>query len=335
MPYVQTVHDRLILEIMRGCPNTCRFCQGRSCYFPPRQRQVENVVELARNAYRHTGYEEISLAGLSISDYTRIEELIELLVGLFKAKGVSISLPSLKPKTALADISHLIATIKKTGLTFAPEAATERLRRVLDKDFKMQDFFKALEQAYASGYQHIKLYFMIGLPQETEEDLDGILDFATSVSELRRRVGKPPAQVKISINTLIPKPHTPFQWFGMLDLDSIRYKQDYLKKKIKNKRLKLSFHNPQMTFLEGVLSRGDRRLSRVILAAFRRGCRFDAWANRFEFSRWSGAFSEFNIDPDFYLREKSTQDYLPWDFLDLGVSKESLIGEFNKTIALK
>jgi len=330
IPYIQIVHDRITLEIMRGCPNSCRFCQARSQYFPFRQREPENILNLADSAYKYTGYEEISLLGLSLSDFSGIEELLKRLIGLFKENAVSISLPSVKSKTIIGNISSLIASIKKTGLTFAPEAATERLRKVLNKDFNTQEFFKVVEQVYNSGYQNIKLYFMIGLPFEREEDLDGIIDLSSRTLELSKRVNRRPARVNVSINTLIPKPHTPFQWLGMERIEGIKYKQDYLKRKIRNKRLQLSLRNPQMSFLEGVLSRGDRRLSQVIFSAFTRGARFDAWDNYFVFNRWMDAFERLNINPDFYLEDKSKDEFLPWDFLDIGISKEALIKEADK-----
>jgi radical SAM superfamily enzyme YgiQ (UPF0313 family) len=315
---------------MRGCPNKCRFCQARQQYFPFRTRNTDNLLNLACESYKRTGYEEISLMGLSVSDYQNIEELLKRLIDLFKEEAVSVSLPSIRPKTMVGDMSSLIATIKKTGLTFAPEAATERLRDILGKDFDILDFSKALEQAYLCGYQHIKLYFMIGLPFEEEKDLDGIVEFAQDASELRQNIAKRPAQVNISINTLIPKPHTPFQWLAMEDSESVKYKQNYLRKKIGNKRrLRLSFHNRYMSFLEGVLSRGDRRLSEVILCAFKKGARFDAWDGYFKFDVWLDAFKECSIDPHFYLQKRSQNEFLPWDFLDIGIPKEILLREFN------
>jgi radical SAM superfamily enzyme YgiQ (UPF0313 family) len=290
---------------------------------------------LAQEAYRRTGYEEISLCGLSVSDYPRIGELLESLIDIFKAKAVSLSLPSIKPKDITGNISSLIATIKKTGLTFAPEAGSQRLREMLGKDFEVDDFFKTMEEAYLAGYQHLKLYFMIGLPEEQKEDLDSILEFANRASALKKKTNKGAAQVNISINTFIPKPQTPFQWLGMSDIPSIAQKQDYLKKNNKNKKLKLNFHNHYMTVLEGILSRGDRRLSRVILQAFKKGARFDAWQEHFNFNIWQEAFRESGIDFNFYLSDKSKDALLPWDFLDIGISKESLLAEFNKAIANK
>ena len=336
LPYIQVIHDRLSVEIMRGCPNRCRFCQARSQYFPLRQRTAESVLKLAEELYRRTGYEEISLGGLSVSDHPQLEEILKSLMGLFDTRAVSLSLPSIKAKALVGNASTLIAKVKKTGLTFAPEAGSERLRNILAKDFNSEEFFKSLEQAYSSGYQHVKLYFMIGLPTEKEEDLDAIIDFAWRVSELRKKSGQPAAGVNVSINTLIPKPHTALQWFPMLTLEEIKSKQDYLREKAKkHKRLNLSFHNRSMTILEGVLSRGDRRLSDVIYAAFKNGAKFDAWSNYFHFEKWLAAFESLKIDPLVYLGQKEINAILPWDFIDTGIAKDVLVSEFNKTIALE
>lgn len=334
VPNIQIVHDRISLEVMRGCPNSCHFCQARTQYHPFRFRSAENVLGLARAIYSRTGYEELALSGLSVSDYPAVEKLLAALVTLFKPTGVAVSLPSIKPKTIVGNLSSLIASIKKTGLTFAPEAATEKLRRVLNKNFDVEGFFRAIESAYGSGYQRIKLYFMVGIPHEEEIDIEAIVSFAARVSELRRKVAKSAAQVNISVNTLIPKPHTPFQWLKMEDLEAIKSRSDFLKEKIKNRRLKLNFHDPRMTILEGLLCRGDRRLSGVIELAFRKGARFDAWQDHFSYDTWMDAFREANLDPAFYLREKPKDEILPWDFLDCGISKEELIRETDKVIAM-
>ncbi len=332
LPYIQLIHDRVTLEIMRGCPNRCRFCQGRPQYFPLRQRSVQKILGLAQEVCGSTGYEELSLAGLSVSDYTHIEELLKQLIGLFKKDKISISLPSIKAKVMVGELSSLIAGIKKTGLTFAPEAGLSRMRDALGKDFNEADFFQALKKAYLAGYQQVKLYFMIGLPNESEEDLSAIVAFSVRASELRREAGFGPAQVNISVNTLIPKSHTPLQWLGMESLESIKTKQDYIRKNIKNKRIRVSFHNRYMGFLEGALSRGDRKLSKVILQAFLKGASFDAWEDSFSPEKWVDSFKECDIDPHFYLKEKSKEEILPWDFIDTGISKELLREEFEKVI---
>jgi radical SAM family uncharacterized protein len=335
VPYIQIIHDRVTLEIMRGCPNRCRFCQARSVYWPFRQREIKNALDLAAQLYNCTGYEEFSLAGLSVGEYAGIEELLRGVFDLFRTKAVNVSLPSLKAKAKIGSLSSLISGVKKTGLTFAPEAGTHRLREILAKDFKEEELFAALKEAYASGYQHVKLYFMIGLPFEKNEDLDGIIDLAGQVSQLRKEISGYPAQVNISINTLIPKPHTPLQWQPMQDMQSIKDKQDYLRSKAKNKRLKLDFHDRGMGFVEGLLCRGDRRLSRVILSAFKKGARFDAWGNHFDLNVWQEAFQEGNLDPQSYLRQRRPDELMPWDFLDIGIKKEILLAEYNKLIAME
>ncbi len=334
VPYIQTVHDRIILEIMRGCPNRCRFCQSRVFYFPLRTRGLEDILRLVGLTYAGTGYEDISLCGLSVSDYPRIEELLRQLIPLFKEKTVSVSLPSIKAKDVVGSLASLIAGIKKTGLTFAPEAGTQKLRRVIGKDFDEGIFLNSLAGAYSAGYKHVKLYFMIGLPFEEKSDLDGIIEFAVRASELKRRISRAPATVNISINTFLPKPHTSLQWFRMEDAATIADKQGYLRSKLKNNRIKLNFHDSSMSFLEGVLSRGDRRLSEVILCAFKKGARFDAWGDSFSFQKWAQAFEELGIDPAIYLKEYSADKALPWDFIDTGIGKEDLLEEFNKTIAI-
>jgi radical SAM family uncharacterized protein len=334
VPNVQIIHDRITLEIMRGCPNRCRFCQARPQYFPLRYRQVETALNLADEIYKCSGYEELSLSGLSVSDYPYIEEILKKLINLFRPKGVSLSLPSLKARSIVGNISSLIAKFKKTGLTFAPEAGSEKLRELLLKDFNSEDFFSALKEAYKSGYQHVKLYFMIGIPQEEDGDLEAIIEFSSRVSKLKKEAGSSPAGVNISINNLIPKPHTALQWAAMEGLKSIEYKQGYLRNSAKkDKRLKINFHNLKMSFIEGVLSRGDRRLSEVIISAFKKGAKFDAWSIYFNFAIWEEAFKESGIDPEFYLREKPRDELLPWDFIDTGIDKSFLIDEFNKTIA--
>jgi radical SAM superfamily enzyme YgiQ (UPF0313 family) len=334
VPYTQIIHDRVTLEIMRGCPNRCRFCQARTQYFPFRIRKPESICALAAETYKLTGYEEVSLTGLSVSDYPGIEALSCRLMELFEGRGVGLSLPSMKARSYAGGLSAIIAKVKKTGLTFAPEAGSQRLRECLAKDFNEDEFFDALRKAYESGYRRVKLYFMIGIPGENEEDLDEIIRFSTRVSELRREVSGRPAEVNVSINTLIPKPHTAFQWAGMSSPEEIKNKQDYLKSKNRNRRLKLNFHDRHAAFIEGVLSRGDRCLSRVILEAFKSGARFDAWSSHFSFPRWLEAFASCGVCAEGYLKEKSPEGDLPWDFIDPGLSKGELAAEFKKIVAI-
>jgi radical SAM family uncharacterized protein len=328
VPYIQIIHDRLTLEISRGCPNHCRFCQARSCYYPVRYRSQKNVLDAAKQYYCQTGYDEISLAGLSVSDYPDLPGLLGQMISEFKDKGVSLSLPSIKPKSFLGGASTLIATVKKTGLTFAPEAATPGLREVIGKDFDEAEFFSMLDEVYKSGYLHVKLYFMIGLPRETAADIEAIAFFSSRVSQARKAAVGSSAQVNVSVNTVIPKPHTPFQWVRMLTIDEMQAAQRLLLSKVNSRKIKMSFHDRSMTFLEGVFSRGDRRLSPVIKAAYSKGCRFDGWDEHFKFSAWEEAFRDAAVDPAVYLRERGIDERMPWDFIDVGISKKALIEEY-------
>ncbi|RJP29829.1 MAG: TIGR03960 family B12-binding radical SAM protein [Candidatus Omnitrophota bacterium] len=332
VPYVQIVHDRINIEIMRGCPNKCRFCQASSQYSPLRFRKIDNVIEFADKLYKATGYEEISLTGLSVSDYPQVEHLFDKLTSFFKDKGVGLSMPSIKPRDVSGNLASTISTIKKSGLTFAPEAGSQKLRDAMDKRFDTKEFFNTLQAAYQNGYNHVKLYFMIGLPGEDYNDLDSIVDMANEVSFLRKKNNLPAAQVNISINNLIPKPHTSFQWLKMESQDAISQKQEYLRKKSKNKKIKINFHDKHMSLIEAVFSRGDRRLSQVINKAFSLGARFDAWKSNFSFEIWMRAFAESNIDPQIYVRQRDVDEILPWDFLDIGAGKESLKAELTKCL---
>jgi len=333
VPYIQIVHDRIAVEVMRGCPNSCRFCQARAQYYPYRVRQSQSVLKIISQIYKCTGYEEVSLLGLSVSDYYDIEGILKTLVDTFSDRAVGVSLPSMRHKANTGSLSALIASVRKTGLTFAPEAATEKLRNIIGKNFDEPVFFNTLEHIYASGYQHIKLYFMIGLPQETDRDLDAIIDFGQRASLLRKKTTSlGSASVNISINTLIPKSHTPMQWHGFQSSADTEKKENYLRGMVKGRKLKLVFQDRRMGFLEAVLSRGDRRLSPAIESSFKRGARFDAWTDRFRFDLWQASFLEHGIDASAYLRQRHTTEFLPWDFLDMGISKDWLISEYQKTI---
>ena len=335
VPYIQIIHDRVCLEVMRGCPNRCRFCQARSFYYPYRQRSAQVLLDLAKKAQNSSGYEEISLLGLSVTDYHKADEMLKDLIGNFMEKGVGVSLPSIKAKDVTGELLTLITKIKKSGLTLAPEAGTERLRQVIGKDFNLDEFFTAVTQAYRLGYKHIKLYFMIGLPGETREDLDGIIELSRHVSELKRKVEKGAANVNVSASTFIPKPHTPFQWLAMDTQEKIEASQQYLSAKIRSlgPKFKISFHDSRMSSIEGALSRGDRRLSEVVFKAWQKGAKFDAWSDSFNGAFWAGAFQESNLQPDFYLsRQRGKDEVFPWDFIDIGIGREALLSELEKAL---
>lgn len=334
VPFIPIVHDRISLEIMRGCPNSCNFCQAQKQYFPWRIKEPEKILELAKQAFRATGYEELALTGLSVSDYPGFSELVQRLALQFKEKGVSVSLSSIKPKDITPQLSSCLAQVRKTTLTFAPEAATAKLRSILNKDFNEEELFNTAKEAFASGYLHLKLYFMIGIPAEENTDLDAIVDFTLRISELRRQISGRPAQINVSVSSLIPKPHTPLQWSKMESRQNLFHKQEYLRERVSKLRfLHFSFHNPNMSFLEGVFSRGDRRLSAVLLNAYKRGSRFDAWDDLFNFENWLAAFADSKIDPEEYLQEKPKDAFLSWGFIDVGFSQEELWDQFKKPFA--
>ena len=332
VPFLPLVNDRISLEIARGCPNKCRFCQGRAVYYPYRQRTKEDIVHLAVESYKSTGYEEIALFGLSVADHSHICNIVDELIRGFKDKAVSISLSSLKVKSDIDEVFGLIAKSKKTGLTFAPEAGSQRLRNIIGKNLNLEDLFKISETAYKEGYRHVKLYFMIGLPSEVQGDLDDIISLADNISRLKSKFSKSNAQVNLSISNFIPKPHTAFMWSPMENIDVLQKKHSYLRlKSNKMRNLKLAFHNEKMSFLEGVLSNGDRRLGDAILAAYLKGARFDAWNEFFNFDIWQDAFRSCQIEPSFYInRQKTPLEILPWDHIDIGINKGILREEFKK-----
>lgn len=319
IPYNQIIHDRINLEIMRGCPNLCGFCQARAFFHTPRMRSPQRIVSLAQEIYKNTGYEGISLLSLSSSDYPQIESLVDKLFEVFKAKQVNISLPSLRPKRSLKGIVARICEVKKTGLTFAVEAASERLRDSIHKNVSIEDLTACICDAYKSGYRLIKLYFMIGLPGEEMKDLGEIVDLAVKLSELKRGIDGRAAQINLSISQFIPKPHTALEREAMGSLEDIVAKTSYIRAKAKRIRnINFKFHNHQMSFLEGALCRGDRKVSQVIYRAFQRKCVFDSWKEYFNFTAWLLAFEEAGLDPNFYaLRKRKPDEILPWEHVEL------------------
>ena len=327
MPFIETVHDRIALEVMRGCSRGCRFCQAGIIYRPVRQRSAGKLSELAETLVANTGYDEISLLSLSTADYRGIEGLVRDLIERFEPQRIGISLPSLRADAACMELASEIQKVRKSGLTLAPEAGTQRLRDVINKNVTEEDLLGAVEAAFRFGWKRVKLYFMIGLPTETDEDIRGIAHLAEEVRRIGKRIGFRPT-VNISVASFVPKPHTPFQWRAQDSIEEIERKQEVLKRALVGKHAELSWHDARTSNLEAVLARGDRRLGKVILLAWQSGCRFDAWHEEFDYSKWIAAFEQAGLDPAFYAnRRRDYEEVLPWDHIDCGESKEFLIRE--------
>lgn len=329
VPYGETVHDRVTLEIFRGCIRGCRFCQAGYVYRPVREKNADELVSLAKKLVGMTGYEEISLCSLSTSDYSQLAELTNGLLEEAKAKKVNLSLPSLRIDNFSLDLMEKVQTVRKSGITFAPEAGSQRLRDVIKKGITEQNILDSASMIFKGGWTNVKLYFMIGLPTETEEDLAGIGDLAKKVLDAyyavpkQERRGMP--RISVSASTFVPKPFTPFQWEAQDDIETIYEKQRLVRSAMKSKQIKFSWHDAEVSFLEGVFARGDRRLSRVLLEAHKNGCKFDGWNEYFDFAMWMKSFENCGVDPKFYnQRKRSFDEILPWDHIDVGVGKKFL-----------
>lgn len=335
VPFTDIVHDRIMLELFRGCIRGCRFCQAGYIYRPVRERTPEKLTELANKLVNSTGYEEISLTSLSTSDYTGLKKLTGDLVQDLESKRVNLSLPSLRIDSFSLDLMEKAQKVRKSGLTFAPEAGTQRLRDVINKGVTEEDLLNSVTTAFSGGWNGVKLYFMIGLPSETLEDVEGIAGLAYKVVDTYMKVprelrGKG-LTINVSTSSFVPKPFTPFQWFPQDTMEVLRQKQRHLKDKIRSKYIHYSWHDPELSFLEAIFARGDRRLGQVLVKAWEKGCRFDSWGEHFRFQAWMEAFEEVGIKPDFYAnRERKYEEVLPWDHIDVGVSKKFLIRENEK-----
>jgi radical SAM family uncharacterized protein len=333
VPFVQAIHDRATIEILRGCTQGCRFCQAGMIYRPLRERPLEEILSTADEILAATGYEELALVSLSSCNYLRIEELVEKLLERHGPSHTSISLPSLRMDSFSLRLAEMFQGQRKTGLTFAPEAGSERLRRVINKVITHDDILTTAEAAFSSGWQRVKLYFMIGLPTETLEDVEAIAQVVKEVRRLGRQARGKKVQVNVSVATFIPKPHTPFQWQPLEERPLLEEKHHLLRRLIRGRGVKLSWNDPETSLLEAALSRGDRRLGQVILEAWRRGARFDAWSEALDVRRWWEAFADQGLDPSFYAhRERPLDETLPWDHVSPGVSKEYLIGEYRRSL---
>ena len=339
MPYIETVHDRIMLETFRGCIRGCRFCQAGMVYRPVREKSAEVLNRQARETYENTGYNEISLTSLSISDYSCLHDATDMLLGWTNEKKVNLSLPSLRADSFTRELMRKVSSIRSSGLTFAPEAGTQRLRDAINKNLYEKDLLNAVRLAFEGGKSQVKLYFMNGLPTETYEDIEGISKLAsTVVEEFYQTPNRPkkPVSVTVSVSCFVPKPHTPFQWEPQDSLESLRSKQMFLAEKITDKKIRYNWHEAKVSFLEAVFSKGDRRLSKAIAYAQANGMIFDAWDEYFDYDKWMDVFEKCEIDPHFYANRKMSYDeILPWDVIDIGVSKSFLIRESKKAYESK
>lgn len=332
VPFVETVHDRVSLEIMRGCTRGCRFCQAGMLRRPVRPRSVEQLRELTEKALESTGYDEVALASLSSSDYPEFRELLEGIGEFTEPRQINLSLSSLRVSDQLTVVPEVLQRVRKSGLTVAPEAGTERLRNVINKDVTEEELIDGAREAFRQGWRHIKLYFMVGLPTETDEDLDAIVDLSEKVSRVRGEVAGGAGRVNVSIAPFVPKPHTPFQWEPMASREYIERARDRILDKARMKSVRYDFHDPERSVLEAALARGDRRLGRVLMRVRRSGAQFDAWDEHFSFETWQRAFQEEGLSLDFYAhRAREPEETLPWDHIDFGLRRDFLLREREKS----
>ncbi len=337
MPFLETVHDRMVLEVFRGCIRGCRFCQAGMVYRPVREKSPELLNRQAKELYKNTGYNEISMCSLSISDYTGLPALLEKLLSWTEKERINLSLPSMRIDSFYAELMEKAMNVRSSGLTFAPEAGTQRLRDVINKNISEEEIMAGCAAAFDGGRSALKLYFMNGLPTETDDDIRGIATLAQKIVDLyysKKRCKGKGVTVNISVSCLVPKPFTPFQWMPQDTVDELKRKQLLLKECITTRKINYNYHDSEVSFLEAVFARGDRRLSKAIAEAVRRGQRFDSWDEFFSYDNWMDIFEAVGIDPTFYANRRFEFDEaLPWDHISCGVSKEFLIREAKKALA--
>ncbi|MHC5061073.1 MAG: TIGR03960 family B12-binding radical SAM protein [Planctomycetota bacterium] len=337
VPFAQTVHERITVEIMRGCPGRCRFCQASFCRRPIRYRSVDKIIEIAKRNYHATGFDTVGLLSLSSADYPNLEELVPGLQEYFEPLHVGVSLPSLRVQTQLKLLPKLVTSVRKGGLTIAVEAANEKLRRIINKPITNADLFAAIESAYRAGFQKVKLYFMVGLPGETEADIEQIVDLSFEIARLRKNVDKKTANVNVAISWLVPKPHTPFQWFPQKEITYFQQAKTLIlqrKRQLNARFLRFKFHHIERSILESAMARADRRMADIIETAWRLGAKFDLWDECFDYDIWKKAFSEHNMNLEAVAQKGfAPNQILPWDHLT-SQKKDYLLKHFNEAMAL-
>ena len=334
VPYMKVVHDRLNIEIARGCKRGCRFCEAGFIHRPYRERSPKIIHEILKTSLKQTGYEELSLLSLSAGDYSSIGPLLSDLMDRFESEKVAVSFPSLRIESVVGHLAAEVKRVRKTGFTIAPEAGTERLRRVINKELDERVFFQGLSDLFLKGWKNIKLYFMMGLPTEKDEDLRGIFDLTKKIASLGERQKIHP-NISVSVSTFVPKPHTPFQWESQIPLEEMKERLYLIRDGIRRNHLRFKWQDPHLSFLEGVFSMGDRNLSRVLVEAFRLGCRFDGWSDQFQYPLWKEAFEKIGLKMDCHTRKRKFEDALPWSFIETGMDAQFLWEEYQRGLEEK